>query len=50
MPVVEASESIEQKTFGGTLDLLDRQPFVDQLINIANMLADKKETVCYAIN
>lgn len=32
------------------LDLLDRQSFVDQLVNVANTLSDNKKSACYAIN
>ena len=32
------------------LDLLNREPFVNQLIKIAEMLSDKKMNACYAIN
>lgn len=42
--ITEDKETVEK------LDLLDRQPFVEQLISIANMLADNKKNACYAIN
>lgn len=40
----------EQHMIIAKLDLLDRQPFVDRLIGITNMLADSKKNACYAIN
>ena len=50
MPVVDKEVEFEQSVMRETLDLLDRQPFVDRLIGIANMLADNKKNACYAIN
>lgn len=50
MPVVEKIEIVEQNVGVESIDLLNRQPFVNQLINVANMLADNKKNACYAIN
>lgn len=50
MPVIDNEVVPEQGMIAESLDLLDRQPFVDQLIGIANMLADNKKNACYAIN
>ena len=50
MPVAEKEELIEQNIVTETLDMLDRQPFVEQMIRVANMLADNKKNSCYAIN
>ena len=33
-----------------TLDVLDRGAFVEQLIDIANLLSDGRKNSCYAIN
>ena len=43
MPVVEKIEIVEQNVGVESIDLLNRQPFVNQLINVANMLADNKK-------
>ena len=32
------------------MDLLDRQSFVDQLMNVAQTLSENKKSACYAIN
>lgn len=50
MPVVENDELAAENIVTEVLDMLDRQPFVEQLIRIANMLADNKKNACYAIN
>lgn len=34
----------------GPLDLLDRQPFIDQLIAVVETLAESRRNACYAIN
>ena len=31
-------------------DLLNRQPFVDQLISVTNILAENKKNACFALN
>lgn len=33
-----------------TIDLLDRQPFVEQLMNVAQTLSENRKSACYAIN
>jgi predicted ATPase len=50
MPTAEKEELAEQNIITEVLDMLDRQPFVEQLIRVANMLADNKKNACYAIN
>lgn len=50
MPLIENEIIPEPQALTHEVDLLDRQPFVDQLIDIANMLADNKKNACYAIN
>ena len=50
MPTAEKEELAEQNIITEVLDMLDRQPFVEQLLRVANMLADNKKNACYAIN
>ena len=50
MPVAEKEELTAENIVTETLDMLDRQPFVEQMIRVANMLADNKKSACYAIN
>lgn len=50
MPTAEKEKLAEQNIITEVLDMLDRQPFVEQLIRVANMLADNKKNACYAIN
>lgn len=50
MPVAGKEKILEQNIGTETIDILDRQPFVDRVIEIANMLADNKKNACYAIN
>ena len=50
MPVAEKEELTAENIVTETLDMLDRQPFVEQMIRVANMLADNKKNACYAIN
>lgn len=44
---VNISPSLENESI---LDLLDRQPFVDQLIRVTELLSENKKNACYAIN
>ena len=48
--ITENELECERSTMVDTPDLLDRQPFIDRVIEIANMLADNKKNACYAIN
>lgn len=47
MPVSER-ESVS--TIGEKIDLLGRQEFIDQIINVVETLADNKKNACFAIN
>lgn len=42
--------TLQQAVEEEKLDLLNRQPFVDQLIRVTNMLADNSKNACFAIN
>lgn len=50
MLVADKKTISKQNVVAEPSDLLDRQPFVDQLISIADILADNKKNACYAIN
>lgn len=43
MPTTQNNLTLQQAVEEEKLDLLNRQPFVDQLIRVTNMLADNRK-------
>ena len=50
MLLEENFEVVEQQVTTEVVDLLDRKAFIDQLIEVINMLAVNKKSVCFALN
>lgn len=50
MQIVEKELDAEQNVGTEILDMLDRQPFVDQLISVVDILSVNKKNVCFALN
>ena len=52
MPVTDEVCALadNQVDMRGTIDLLDRGEFIDQLIRVAETLSENKKNACYALN
>lgn len=50
MSTVEEKSLLKKEENVSNIDLLNRQEFIEQLINITEILSKNRENVCYAIN